>query len=725
MNIRNNLNSKDSNRFFIIILTLILSSVFAIVYIISRIGFGEIEQDAIVVLKTLFLSYFLILFPYILIRLLVIIKFKKLRLFPGLESLLTFITIIFVTLVGFLNRKISFNLLFILAALGFIFVLILLIDYKLNYLNRLLSLPVVLIISGLIIWFMGARWGSIFFIPFYPESIINESAHADILFHSAVTNMIRTYGIPGIGIDGLVPISYHYGSHWIFAQFDELINIGGLKFYQLGFPIIFIPLLLKTFLMVILDIKSLYGNDKYYNIKKDNIFWVILSFGFIGILPQYLNRFFGVSPKFLKIAYNNKAMLGSESYLVSIIFIFLLISALVFFENNQCSNRIFSILKNLFYLILFPIFIAIIGFTKVSLMVILVVVLFYLFFRKKYYKNKVYIISLILLLASSFLVLFFTLNTNLQSSDFNPTYWLNLLSIFKDKNLLITYLGLILRLILISIWAIFFIFLVVLSKKVKKFNLFLKDSKKNKTIEIEIILIVAIVGFLPFFITNSSGVFYFYDIQRWIAIILILSCLNTKYISDKTIIRINSNKKRIKDNFFKILLISIVSFLIIFNVFDSPYNYLRFNHSLRKNIVENLLKEDNGIMLSRYKLLEILNSLNQMPLEIKRQTIIYVPQSNNIYWDLNVFRGDSFIIPAVTGIVMIDGMPEIDGDSMPSWYYGYSDYQQRLTSKDYSIGEIYDKAEEKGFKYLIIINYSNDELSLFEINPDNINDYRD
>ena len=720
MNFKNNLNNEDSNRFFIIILPLILSTIFAVVYVISRIGFENTKLDTIVVLKTLFLSYFIILFPYILIRFLAIFKYKKLNLIPGLESILTFAIIIFVTLIGFLKEKINFNLLFILAIFGFFFILFLLIDYKLNYSDKSLSLPIILIILGLIIWFLGARWWYIYTIPYYPESIINGTGHVDILFHSAITNMIRTYGIPSTGIDGLVKIFYHYGSHWIFAQFCKIINIGSLKFYQLGFPIIFIPLLLKTFLMAILDIKSLYKKDEFYDIKKDYIFWIIISFGFFGILPQFLNRFFGTGPKFLKLAYYN-AMPLSESYLVSFIFTFLLISTLIFIENNQYSKKIHIVLKNLFYIILLPLFIVIIGFTKISLMVIWVAVLFYLFLRKKYFKNKIYIISLILILAFSFLTLFFTSKSGLQASSFNPTYWLNLLSPFKDRNLLISWLGLILRLILISIWAISFIFLKIISGKVKRFNFLLNNFEAYKTIEIEIILIVIIVGFLPFLVINYSGVFYFYDIQRWIAIIFILGCLNTKYISEKIIIRINEIKKKKIIYFFKFLFIFIISFFIICNVSYSAYNYLELNSHIRRNIVVNLLKENNKLMLSKYKLVEILNNLDQMPIDKKKQTIIYVPQSNSIYWDLDIFRGDSFIVPACTGIAMIDGMPKFGSDPITS--YGYPDYQPRLSPKDYSIEEIYNKATEKGFKNLIIISYYNDELSSLEINSSNINNY--
>ena len=373
MNFKNNLNNEDTNRVFVIILTLVLSTIFAIVYVISRIGFENPKSDTVFVIKILFLSYFIILFPYILIRFLAIFKYKKLNLIPGLESLLTFAIIIFVILIGFLNEKINFNLLFILAIFGLLFIVFLLIDFKLNYLDKSFSLPVILIILGLIIWFVGTRWGYNYANPFYPESIINGVAHVDTLFHSSITNMIRTYGVPSTGIDGLVKISYHYGSHWIFAQFCKLINIGALKFYQLGFPIIFVPLLLKTILMAILDFKSLYKNNKFFDIKKDYIFWIIISFGFFGVLPQ-----------FLKFSYSDHSMILSESYLVSFVFTYLLISTLVFIENNQYSKKIYIVLKNFFYIVLLPLFIAIIGFSKISHMVIWVAILFYLFLTLKF-----------------------------------------------------------------------------------------------------------------------------------------------------------------------------------------------------------------------------------------------------------------------------------------------------------------------------------------------------
>src|SRR4030065_957537 len=157
MNFKNNLNNEDTNRVFVIILTLVLSTIFAIVYVISRIGFENPKSDTVFVIKILFLSYFIILFPYILIRFLAIFKYKKLNLIPGLESILTVAIIIFVTLIGFLNEKINFNLLFILAIFGLLFIVFLLIDFKLNYLDKSFSLPVILIILGLIIWFVGTR----------------------------------------------------------------------------------------------------------------------------------------------------------------------------------------------------------------------------------------------------------------------------------------------------------------------------------------------------------------------------------------------------------------------------------------------------------------------------------------------------------------------------------------------------------------------------------------
>jgi hypothetical protein len=70
------------------------------------------------------------------------------------------------------------------------------------------------------------------------------------------------------------------------------------------------------------------------------------------------------------------------------------------------------------------------------------------------------------------------------------------------------------------------------------------------------------------------------------------------------------------------------------------------------------------------RIIGALRSLGQWPSEEKRKTALYIPKSNRAYWDLLKYRGSlgpnhpltalraALLAPAVTGMAMIDGLPE-------------------------------------------------------------------
>jgi len=707
---KNNYCKEEINRFFIIILSLLISTFFSIVYLISRIGLDNINKT--IVFKTLFLGYFILLAPYIVMRFLKSSRFKSSISIPGLDSVLTLIIIFLVTLVGFLQGNTSINLIIFFLILGAVFLFITLFDHKLSYSNKLPQLLIIIILFCLIIGIMGRLWGSEYTGPlFYPERIINGNVHIDTLFHASITNMIKTYGVPSTGIDGLVNVSYHWGSHWIFAQFSKLLDIGALNFYQIGFSIIFIPLLLKTMLMTILDIRSLHKKKISLNVTNDYIFWGILSLGFLGLIP-----------KFFILAYNN-SLITSESYLVSFIFTFLLISVLIFFEKSLVNR---NWLKNFFYIVGLPIIVGVIGLCKVSLMVVVTGLLFYLFFRKQYYRIYIYIISLINTIIITLFIFFITtgINNNSKDLDLLSNNNLRLLPIRSDNKIILT-IFIIIFLLIVFIWSLIYISLKIISFKNRRCNFFIDNHKLYKTLEIEILVITCFFGTIPPLVMDiSNSAYYFYDIQRWIALIIILGGINSKIILERVNIVIKNNQKEKFISIIKRFIISVLALILITNSFYPAYEYLKFQHDTRKSIAGYFFKEDKEKILAKYELIEIFKELDGMPTKEKQNTIIYILQSNKIYWDLALYKGNKkcianpFLAPAITGIAMIDGIPEYGCEI--SNFYGYAKYAPRKNSEDKDIKTIYNDARDKGFTNLIIINSDKYKLSIIKINPDNI-----
>jgi hypothetical protein len=65
--------------------------------------------------------------------------------------------------------------------------------------------------------------------PFAMENSLASLQHRDTLFHAAIINMIEFHGLSSIGLDGLVPLSYHVLFHKIAGAVGTWLDIAGLQ----------------------------------------------------------------------------------------------------------------------------------------------------------------------------------------------------------------------------------------------------------------------------------------------------------------------------------------------------------------------------------------------------------------------------------------------------------------------------------------------------------------
>ncbi|MFA5014525.1 MAG: DUF4214 domain-containing protein [Actinomycetota bacterium] len=253
---------------------------------------------------------------------------------------------------------------------------------------------------------------------------------------------------------------------------------------------------------------------------------------------------------------------------------------------------------------------------------------------------------------------------------------------------------------------------------------FIDNLKKQKTIKIEIVLLLCIAGVMPGIILKMTGggAQYFSELQKWVSIILLLSLFSSNNLINFDIRKII--KKPIK--ILAIVIIIILTSSIIYNFiteFKSFYDDYKHNKKEYNLIIKNNIEDD--LVMYRAKLIKILQELDNLLIYEKRNSLIYIPVDNNEFWDLKILPKNyvvPLLVPAISGIAMIYGLP--DEGLVTNKDFGYSVY--KMTSKramDKEVDELFFEIKQKGFKNLIILDYGNGEFSINFIDDSNIENY--
>lgn len=114
--------------------------------------------------------------------------------------------------------------------------------------------------------------------------------------------------------------------------------------------------------------------------------------------------------------------------------------------------------------------------------------------------------------------------------------------------------------------------------------------------------------------------------------------------------------------------------------------------------------KDNYQMLERNRLMDKLHELSRLPIHEKRKTLVYIPKSIGLFWKSIVScKTTPFIVPAITGMAMLDGLPDVNCKTR---CYGYEVYKRstgtfRVGSKQELICE---KAWARGFSQVIVVD---------------------
>jgi len=611
---------------------------------------------------------------------------------------------------------------------GFLFLFVQLYRY-LRYCSRsALSLVFVFFLG---IWMAGTLWTFEHELsPLFLEGLVFGWGHPDTAFHASLSSMMSTYSMASTGLDGIPHVAYHFGSHWVFAQFSKILNVNSLYFYNVAYLIICPPLLLKSCLTFILDVRkslrlSMIGLE-------GGLFWFIFSAAFIGFIPfTLLNDMTNVS----------SYLFLSESYGFAFGLTFLVGSLLIYFITSRSSNARWTLSSYLFVLIVLPLLVGAIGISKISSAIVFSGVGCYLFYRCRLGRRTIYWISGFLCLGAAGLAYF-------KCKDFEATHFalkispLHFLRWHVEDDVrpffpLIYYC-----------WSNLYIYFRLREEKIQTWQDLKHKIQDGTFLDVEAVFIIAWLGFIPgalLYIYGGSALF-FSNIQNWVSLAMFLALLPRFY---SLMPRVWPTGQSLRPWMIMFLCLPFI-WSYADNIFCSCKEFVAQNYDLRMAVVNmnepavSSEETNTGVFApwvspitkmiyrlrhlrsgapgsagqdphsallsnSRYQLLARLSSLGEQEPSVRKKTALFIPKSNNLYWDIpGRCEKNAFLAPSLSGSAMIDGLPPVDCQRVGRGTYAYPAGRPPLNASDEA--GLCRRAAEQSASQIIILEEKSGNL---------------
>jgi hypothetical protein len=701
------------------VFSFILTIFIATYYWILRIGFAD--NSPIIIVKVIGFGAFIMLLP-------AVFSWRKWnettpwrKVFFS-DTILPLYAVMLSTLLGWLGEVIGFNFSIVFIAAGYIFLFLVLFQFlkQIDSINKLVFAGIACFFG---LWLASVCW-LIFLKPFIMEGWACGTDKIDTLFHIAIGQMVKTYGVPSTGLDGVPYMNYHWGTHWIFAQFSKFLEMPVVVVYQLCFPAIIAPLFFRTFLSFIVEVKK-YFKPESDSQKLNFFFWIIFLAVFIGF---FKSRW--ASNEWATFSSGGTSltlfMVVSESYTVSIILMLMIFSVAISFWHNR--TELSKAQQAAFLLLLLPGLLAFLGWVKISTLFVVSCLLGYLFLRLRMYKNALLNLSIVLLALTSLLTFLAVFETKEDHGSFAWLYF------YKNFNVPLP-----LFLVVFYVWLYIFVAVYIYKEGLLKQS-FWVSLRSNQLLPVEIVLCVTLAGFLPsaFLKIQNYDALYFTELHMWVAGALVLVYVpffkhgDSPRLTKRTVI------------LFSPLLILFYVFYKNTNVY--AYNVLgdSINHhscllndigiNTEKNRVRHIVQKTldagddiyskNNVLSFMVKLKE----LDDLPLEEKRRTLVYVDFRSllvrgDYQWKLGC-HNIAFIVPALSGMAMIDGIDvtyfELCGgccEEIGLSYHYYPKWKTReQINEPFNVTALGERVRAKGFDNLIFYNLQTMDFEKVKLN---------
>ncbi|MBA2708065.1 MAG: hypothetical protein H0U59_09700, partial [Gemmatimonadaceae bacterium] len=536
-------------------------------------------------------------------------------------------------------------------------------------------------------WAAGVVWGRIYKSPLFTEMMALDGViHHDALGLAALANMIRTYGVASVGLDGLPYMPYHWGTPWLFVQLANLLDMSVLDFYQLGYPVTMIPLFFGGILCFVTELRHAERSEdrashavleqrdpgegagdrsNTRDLRDDPRAWAVFLIATIGVIPITAMDAMGVWTSNLMI---------SESYAVGIPVALLLLGTCVAFWRSggreAVSRSPLASREQLFPLIVLPIGIVILGYLKISLMVLAFLLAVYVFLRLGLFRRPLFAVAAVLLAVAVALAYGqVSLPAHREGivplhflKGFVPAEWWPLFPIVH------------------LFWSILYVGLRLRSEGVTTVGELGKTYRSGRILDVEAVILVAIAGLMPGLALSIDGgsAFYFSDVQRWLSVGLTMAAAGTLFMWRGARLPVTDSsadrKRGYRLTHVAVVLLAIPLLISMgVNAVHWPRRMLQANATTRAAFygmagreappatIRNLAQLGDPAALKRgldaaqrSKIVNQLRLLSRLPDSERRQTALFIPQTEAAYWTLLARPGActfaSHVAPALTGM---------------------------------------------------------------------------
>jgi hypothetical protein len=556
------------------------------------------------------------------------------------------------------------------------------------------------------VWAAGVVWGRIYKTPVFLETMIATGiVHHDGLGLAAMGSMLRTYHIASVGLDGLPYVGYHWGTPWLFAQFGNLTDVTVFDFYQLGYPVTMIPLFFGSVLSFGAVLRERFAPGVVAT--RDWLYWLIFVAATIGIMPVTGTDAVGIWTSNVTI---------SESYSVAVACALMLLATAMFFwierrdaiigGSRRVSDYVFIVAVLMPGLVL-------LSYLKISLMVLGFVAVVVVAFRHRLlFRPRTG--ALVLLGAAALFVAYQRTNMSAHNEgvhfldylqSYVPRVWWPFFVLFQ------------------LFWPLLYIVLRLRRENARTIADLRRLIKERRIVDLEVLATVAVIGILPgvFLHIDGGSAFYFADVQRWVGVGLLIASL-------PLLVKL----PRLKFSDLRMIAIVLIAIPLAVTTFRNSWYWtatmLRANADLRTTLYSYAgVKAPQGIRALRqladpavlraglvhspnYNAVRGLIDVQATPLEVKRETALFIPQSDTAYWHIlrrsNSCSFSGHLAPSITGMSLVDGMPPYGCALSP--YYGLSLYTRRdhpQTPQETDPAAVCARARRLGFKRVMTLRF--------------------
>ena len=530
----------------------------------------------------------------------------------------------------------------------------------------------------------------------------------DLFYNATYAQMIKYYGVPSTGLQGVPYSYYHFGSHWFFAECSKLTGIHVVRIYTIFYPLVIVPLFLKCFLTLTIDLRKWMKLEMRFSFLSFAVFFCV----FLGI-PNYV----------YSKGFYDASILVLESEVLSLIFSFALISVWLGFLAGKQDFKKFTSIQKIFIVVISPIVLWIIGLTKLSTLFVALGVFFFLILRHGLWKGVIGWAFLVVS-AGSFLIYFYTVESipfGIRSSstegkfEFGSFYAsMRAAGLFRPFDWYVMFF----------LWT-YAIIAVALILRLK--TSWLKKLERDKILALSLAaFLAALIGLLPSFFLSFYGAnaMFFANIQLFISgcfliaiapelqefvtapkgarIIFYSFCLGLFLLIHVKI------RSTMKEN----LLMNLNTRILIANGSAPIKNRFSLNRdmSLLWNGFQNLQSKINTKPL--YRVLKNLEKLDYLDNDKRSETLILITDYSNGEKikgteELNCVE-KTFMVPALSGYAAANGALyncSIEG-------YGPSHHSYQRKDADFSITVVCASFREAGFKKLLVYEAQRDSAAV-------------